>query len=95
MITNKTYETLRWLSEIVFPALYVLILAVGKIWDLPYYTAIAGTVAAIGVFIGSIIRKSRDEYYKNIDGYAEEEEYEYIEEDMFDDPKEFGIEEEE
>jgi hypothetical protein len=89
MITNKTYETLRWLSEIVFPALYVLILALGKIWNLPYYTAIAGTVAAIGVFIGSVIRKSRNEYYKSIDGYSDTDSNEPPVEESFDDPDEY------
>ena len=75
MITNETYDKLKWVSTILIPALNVLILAVGKIWEpkIPYYVQIAATVAAIGVFIGAIITKSSKEYYKDAEGYEEVE----------------------
>ena len=92
MITNSTYDTLKWISTQLIPALNVLILTVGKIWDLPYYVPIAATVSAIGVFIGAIIYKSSKAYYEGIDGYDDEDEEVFIEEDMFDDPEEIGKE---
>lgn len=85
MITNKTYDMLKYLAVQVIPALNVLILAVGKIWDLPYYVQIAATISAIGVFIGAVIRQSSKAYYEDIDGYDERDvEEEFIEEDMTD-----------
>lgn len=92
MITNRTYDILKWISVQLIPALNVLILAVGKIWNLPYYVQVAGTVSAIGVFIGAIIVRSSKAYYEDIDGYAEDDEEVFIEEDMFDDPEEIGKE---
>lgn len=74
MITNETYDRLKWISTQVIPALNVLILAVGKIWELPYYVQIAGTISAIGVFLGAVIYKTSKEYYKGIDSYEEGEE---------------------
>lgn len=74
MITNETYDTLKWIATQLIPALNVLILAVGKIWDLPYYVQIAATISAIGVFIGAVIYKTSKEYYKEIDNELPDEE---------------------
>ena len=51
-ISNETYDGIKWVALNLIPALEVLILTVGKIWELPYYTEIGATIAAIGVFIG-------------------------------------------
>lgn len=74
MITNETYDRIKWISTQVIPALNVLILAVGKIWELSYYVQIAGTISAIGVFLGAVIYKTSKEYYKGVDSYEEGEE---------------------
>ena len=72
MIKNETYDVLKWVSVQLIPALNVLILAIGKIWDMPYYVQIAGTISAIGVFIGAIIYKSSKEFYKDVEFYDDE-----------------------
>ena len=84
MLTNDTYDKLKWVATQLIPALNVLVLAVGKIWDLPYYVQIAGTISAIGVFIGAIIYRSSKAYYSA--GMVE---------DTFDDPDEYFTDEEE
>ena len=91
MITNETYDKLKWISTQVIPALNVFVLTVGKIWNIPYYVHIAGTISAVGVCIGAVIYKSSKAYYTDVDGYDErDEEEELIEEDMFDEIDEEG-----
>lgn len=71
-MTNKTYDILKYLALIVFPAVGALYFALAKIWGLPYATEIVGTIAAIDTFLGAILKISSDKYYSNdedVDGY--------------------------
>lgn len=61
-ISNKTYDTLKWICLAVIPALATLVLTVGKIWSLPYYDNIGATISAIGLFLGAIIGVSSAHY---------------------------------
>lgn len=62
-ISNKTYDTIKWIALIVLPALNVLILTLGKIWGLPYFSEIGASIAAFGVFLAAIIKTSSDNYH--------------------------------
>ena len=73
-MTNKTYDILKYLALIVFPAVGALYFALAKIWGLPYATEIVGTIAAIDTFLGAILKISSDKYYdseQDIDGYID------------------------
>lgn len=61
-LNNSTYDKLKWIALVLFPATETLILAVGKIWSLPNYVGIAATVAAVGVFLGTILGVSTWNY---------------------------------
>ena len=63
-MSNKTYDRMKWFALVFLPAANVFIIAVGKIWGLPYYVEVAGTIAALGVFLGAILGISSQEYYK-------------------------------
>ena len=63
-MSNETYDRLKWVALVVLPALNVLILTVGKIWGLPYYSEIGATVAAFGLFLAAILKRSSDDYYE-------------------------------
>lgn len=65
-ISNETYDGIKWVALNLIPALEVLILTVGKIWELPYYTEIGATIAAIGVFLAAIIGVSSRNYYEDL-----------------------------
>lgn len=65
-ISNETYDGIRWVALNLIPSLEVLILTVGKIWELPYYTEIGATIAAIGVFLAAIIGVSRKTYLEDL-----------------------------
>lgn len=71
-MSNKVFDILRTLCEIVIPALGTLYFALAKIWHLPYGTEIVGTCAALATFIGAIVgvnRASFNAVEKSVDAY--------------------------
>ena len=67
-ITNKAYDTIKWIVVIVIPAVITLYSTLGGIWDFPYVQEITGTLAAIDVFLGVIMKISSVSYNKEYDG---------------------------
>ena len=67
-MTNKVYDTLKYIAQIVLPALATMILTIFAIWGLPYGEAIAGTITAIDVFIGALLRLKSKQYYAEMEG---------------------------
>ena len=61
-ITNQTYDVIKWIAVNFIPAFEVLILALGNIWNIPYFVEIGATVAAVGVFLAAIIGISNKTY---------------------------------
>ena len=62
MMSNRTYDILKYIALKVLPALATLVLAVGAIWDIPYYEGIAGTITAFDAFLGAILGVSSNKY---------------------------------
>jgi hypothetical protein len=70
-MSNKAYDVFKFIQQIVLPALATLYFTLAKFWNLPYSEQIVGTIAAINVFLGTILKISSTNYYnsgKNIDG---------------------------
>ena len=63
-LSNSTYDALKWIAQILLPALGTLYFALAKIWGLPYGTEIVGTIAAIDTFLGALLQISTDNYNK-------------------------------
>ena len=63
-MSNKVYDVLKYICQIVLPALGTLYYAVARIWHLGYSTEIVGTIAAVTTFLGVILKISSDMYYK-------------------------------
>lgn len=61
-MSNRTFDTLRTICEVVLPALGTLYFALAKIWGFGYGTEIVGTISAISVFIGTVIGVKRALY---------------------------------
>ena len=64
LLTNKTYDILKWVCLIALPAVAALIAALGDIWGLPNVSNIVLTINAVGVFLGALIGISTAAYYK-------------------------------
>jgi hypothetical protein len=65
-MTNKTYDILKYIAQIIIPALGTLYFALAGIWGLPYGDQIVGTLTAIDAFLGAVLKLSSDQYYKEL-----------------------------
>lgn len=63
-LSNKTYDTLKWIAQYLLPALGTLYFSVSQIWGLPYGEEIVGTIAAVDTFLGVLLGLSSAEYNK-------------------------------
>lgn len=68
MMSNKVYDVLKYIAQIVLPALATLYFALAQIWGLPYGEQIVGTITAIDAFLGAILRISTIQYEKKGEG---------------------------
>lgn len=64
-LSNKTYDILKWIAQILLPAIGTLYFALSKIWGLPFATEIVGTISAIDVFLGAMLGISTAQYNKS------------------------------
>lgn len=63
-LSNKSYDVLKWIAQILLPATATLYVAVAGIWGFPYAKEIAGTISAVDLFIGALLGISSMNYYK-------------------------------
>lgn len=63
-MNNQTYDTLKFIAQIVLPALGTLYFALAGIWGLPYGEQIVGTITAVDAFLGAILKISSDHYFE-------------------------------
>lgn len=61
-LSNKMYDTLKWIAQILLPGLGTLYFAISGIWGLPYCEQVVGTLSAITVFIGMLLGLSAAKY---------------------------------
>ena len=65
-IDNKVYDVLKYIAQIVLPAIATLYFALSKIWGLPYGEEIVGTITAVDCFLGALLGISTLNYNKGI-----------------------------
>ena len=63
---NKTYDILKYIAQILIPAIATLYFSVSQIWGLPYGEQIVGTLTAVVAFLGVCLGISSDKYHKSI-----------------------------
>lgn len=63
-MSNKMYDILKYIAQIVLPALGTLYFALASIWGFPYAEQIVGTITAVDTFLGVILKISTDSYNK-------------------------------
>ena len=64
MFNNKVYDILKYIAQIVLPAIGTLYFALAGIWGFPYGEQIVGTITAIDAFLGAILGISSAKYNK-------------------------------
>lgn len=65
--TNEVYDRLKWLAQILLPALGTLYFALSQIWGLPYGEQIVGTITAVDAFLGVCLGISTANYNKEVE----------------------------
>ena len=64
MMTNKTYDILKWIAQYGLPAVGTLYFALAGIWNLPYGEEVVGTITAFDAFLGVLLGISTAQYNK-------------------------------
>lgn len=54
-MTNRVYDSLKWVALTVIPAVVVFLGVVAPVWDMPHTEEVITTVAAVGVLLGAIV----------------------------------------
>lgn len=63
-MSNRMYDILKYIAQIVLPALGTLYFALSTIWGLPYGEQVVGTITAIDAFLGALLGISTTQYRK-------------------------------
>lgn len=64
-MSNKVYDILKFIAQIVLPALATFYVTIASLWGLPYSEEISGTVMAIDTFLGAVLMISSNQYHKD------------------------------
>lgn len=65
-MSNRVYDILKYIAQIVLPAVGTLYFALAGIWGFPYGEQIVGTITAVDTFLGVVIGISNSNYNKRI-----------------------------
>lgn len=63
-MSNKTYDTLKWIAQYLLPAAGTLYFALAGIWGLPFGEQVVGTITAVDTFLGVLLGLSAAQYNK-------------------------------
>lgn len=63
-MSNKVYDILKWIAQILLPAIGTLYFALAGIWGFPYAEEIIGTITAVDTFLGVLLGISAAQYKK-------------------------------
>lgn len=61
-LNNSMYDVMKWIVTLVLPALGTLYFTLSQIWGLPYGEEVVGTLTAISLFLGTILKISSSNY---------------------------------
>ena len=67
-MSNKLYDVLKFIAQIVLPALGGLYFGLAKLWGFPYGEEIVGTITLLDTFLGTILGISTYQYNKDMKG---------------------------
>lgn len=63
-LSNKVYDILKFIAQIVLPAVATFYVTIAGIWGLPLGDEISRTVMAIDTLLGAILMISSHQYNK-------------------------------
>ncbi len=63
-MSNKVYDILKAIAQIILPGIGTLYFALASIWNLPFGEEVVGTITAIDTFLGALLGVSTATYNK-------------------------------
>ena len=63
-MSNKVYDILKWIAQILLPTIATLYFGLAQIWGLPYAEQIVGTISLVDAALGAILGISTSMYKK-------------------------------
>ena len=75
-MNDKVYDILKYVAQIVLPALGTFYSVLAGIWGLPFGDQITGTILAVDTLLGALIGVSGSSYNKKIQENSPETEKE-------------------
>lgn len=63
-MTNKTYDILKFITQVVLPLLSAFVVTVFDTWHIQYGVEISATIMAIDTLLGGILMKLSSDYHK-------------------------------
>ena len=67
-MSNKTFDILRTIVEIVLPAISAAYFGLSEIWGLPVPDKICGTIVVLITFISAFLNVKRKQYNDELNG---------------------------
>lgn len=61
-MSNKVYDVLKYVAQIILPACATLYFSLASIWNLPYGEEVVGTITAVDAFLGICLKISTNNY---------------------------------
>ena len=62
LLSNKTYDWLKYIAQVFLPAVGALYFGLAQIWGLPNAEQVVGTVAIVDTFLGTVLLISTKQY---------------------------------
>lgn len=63
-MSNKVYDVLKYIAQIILPALATFYVAIADFWNLPFPKEISGTIMAVNTLLGACLMISSNNYNK-------------------------------
>lgn len=63
-MSNKTYDILKFIAQVVLPLVATFYATLGEIWELPLTSEISATIMAVDTLLGGILMKLSSDYNK-------------------------------
>lgn len=61
-MSNRVYDILKFVAQILLPAIGTLYFALARIWGFPFAEEIVGTITAVDAFLGALLGISSMQY---------------------------------
>ena len=73
-LSNRVYDVLKFVAQILLPAVGTLYFALAQIWNLPLAEEIVGTITAVDAFLGALLGISTMQYKRDAELQPPDEE---------------------